>query len=193
MKKILFIFALVCLNSYGQNYQGIPYNQNNSWSNSGTDIRLGDALRDFIQTKKETTIDLEEVKGSPYFHDKFYGGMVTGERLGMRLRYNANTDQFELPGNAFIIPFDGMEIKIALKGSRWELWKYSNGYWSTSLGKDIWVRPVRKFKRGRPSRNSFVPAVPASFSKLDKYYSRSEDGRMVAISKRKANRLLKKS
>ncbi len=181
-KNVFILFAFFStLTVFGQNsYNDYPTFDGNF--HYQPNLRLGDALTELMK-KPESSIDLQGVKGSPYYHDRYVFAQVGPDKLSVR--YNAHTGDFETSGDKYIIPVEGMMVK-----TKEHEWFHHGDKWLLALGNDIFLHPVKKYYPGKPAKNSMSHDIAPAFRELYAYYQ--WDGKtFVEIKKRKAKKLIK--
>lgn len=180
IKTMRYFFALFVMVGYSFTYaQSVtPFFGDHVQPN----LRLGDALTELLK-KPTSSIDLKGVNGSPFYHESYVFAEVGPDKLSVR--YNANTGDFETPGDRYIIPVEGMVVKT--KNNEWHR---KNDKWLISLGNDIYMLPIKKYSPGRPAKNSMTQDIAPAFRALEVYYQ-LQGSSLIEIKKRKARKLIK--
>lgn len=183
-----------------------------STATSGADAnaQLNAVLGPMQEAEAKLTYKKEEFQGSPYTHDLFLPTNLfyKNEDLGLIFyRYNAYNEEIEIKrqnieGEGIQALGRDKQISIRVNNKPMSFKTFiddkgltQNGYLTKLVdGKySIYKRVDVKFTEGQKSQNSFVPAIPARFSKFTEYYLELE-GRnkieAVDLSNRKLIKLL---
>lgn len=194
MKKFIFclLVSLVTLTLDAQNNGSFSIHElsNNSGANSILSQVMMNKLRAIDHKNKDLSKDYI---GSPYLTDNFtrttlfYNGIKENTVF---YRFNAYNQEIELKSSydplAIIYAINkDKKIAINVEGHPMSFKTFitsnnrtMNGYLITLFeGKeyDLYKRVNIKYDLGRPSPNSFVPPVPARFSKFIEYYFQKKD------------------
>lgn len=213
MKKIvIFMSFLVCATLQAQYAGGgVPNSaaiggQNNSVSARVFAQLLG-SIEDAAEKRKE--IDLTGIQGSPYTSNKFmpttlfYGDDKVRDIF---YRYNALNEEIEVkktqsPEEGFRALSKDKNINVKVDGNKLAFHTFItaknrtlNGYLAELYkGKDytLFKRIMVKFTEGQDAQNSFVPAVPARFTKFVEYYYKKKGVNRTDQILQKNNKFLK--
>lgn len=160
-----------------------------STATSGADAnaQLNAVLGPIQDTEAKLTYKKEEFQGSPYTHDIFLPTNLyyKEENMGtIFYRYNAYNEEIEIKKQN--LENEGIralgrdkKISIVVNGNPMSFKTFiddkgltQNGYLTKILeGKyTAYKRVDVKFTEGQKAQNSFVPAIPARFSKFTEYY-----------------------
>ena len=197
MKKFALLSTIILLHCnsflYGQFY-----------SNNRDNIVL-ESKRDIDNTirlnNSNTSIDLKDVKGSPYAKESFNQGRIFNKKLGTKysyfLRYNVYNDIIEIKnGNQAVELLKTSNLYALFNGSEYHFEKYVDdaedgirkGYFELLQSGKKYKLYSKNFKKYNPPVKAETPYNknhPATFTDSKKFYVQENDLNIVPLNKRK--------
>lgn len=185
--------------------QGVPQAQLNRGYDVGSngvlsDSRLLDLFENIKNRVTSRTININSIKGSPYFNEAFQLGEVEyfGERLkgNIYLRLNAFSDEFEVASNAFATSTEEVLIKnnkvsCFINGETFRYLGFINENGDPGVGyvKELFKGKVYSFyekssklyMEATQARTSLERSFPARFVDKISYFYAIKDGSLLPL------------
>jgi len=206
---LIFVFGLNFLSA--QTTGQIGMNASGAGALSGVNAQLSYLLGPISERNKKTSEQAYGIQGSAYTEDKFDQGKIYyGDEFEGTIfyRYNAYYEEIEitkvnLPGAPMNTLNRDKKIRVITKNGNPISFKTyidkkkltQNGYLTKIReGKyTLYRRLDIKYTQGQKSQNSFIPAIPARFTKFIEYYLEIEGFNKIQeleLSKKKLLKLI---
>ena len=136
---------------------------------------------------QKNKINLSEVKGSPFEQESFVFGKamdkLTATARNYYLRYNAYNDEIQMKASLedkdVYALIKSLNIYAVINNKEYHYLSYADedeineGYFvlvSKELKNHLYTRKSKRFKPGRPAKDSFREAIPPSFKDIHQFY-----------------------